>query len=88
MWIILSLALKYNLYPSFQGVPLAMKIIYIYIYSTFLALIPKLKDAVHLKDFRPISLVGSLYKLFAKVFADRLKEVVGLVVSSSQNAFV
>ncbi|RVX10954.1 hypothetical protein CK203_013264 [Vitis vinifera] len=47
-----------------------------------------MKGAVEdLKDFRPISMVGSLYKL-AKVLANGLKKVVGKVVSLSQNAFV
>ncbi|RVW30550.1 hypothetical protein CK203_097801 [Vitis vinifera] len=41
-----------------------------------------------LRDFRCISLVGGLYKLLAKVLANRLKKVVGKVVSSSQNVFV
>ena len=40
-----------------------------------------------MKDFRPISLLGSLYKLLAKVLANRLKRVMGKVVSNSQNAF-
>ena len=44
--------------------------------------------AKDLKDFRPISLVGSLYKLLAKVLANRVKVVAGKVVSRSQNAFV
>ncbi|RVW58902.1 Retrovirus-related Pol polyprotein from transposon RE2 [Vitis vinifera] len=44
--------------------------------------------AEDLSDFRPISLVGGLYKLLAKVLANRLKKVVGKVVSSTQNAFV
>ena len=36
--------------------------------------------AEDLKDFKPISLVGSLYKLIAKVLANRLKKVMnGLV---------
>ena len=56
--------------------------------STFLVLIPKKADAEDLRDFRPISLVGGLYKLLAKVLANRLKKVVGKVVSSAQNAFV
>ncbi|RVX21330.1 hypothetical protein CK203_002101 [Vitis vinifera] len=37
---------------------------------------------------RPISLVGGLYKLLAKVLANRLKKVVSKVASSTQNAFV
>ncbi|RVW37823.1 Transposon TX1 uncharacterized 149 kDa protein [Vitis vinifera] len=56
--------------------------------STFLVLISKKADAEDLRDFRPISLVGGLYKLLAKVLANRLKKVVGKVVSSAQNAFV
>ncbi|RVW50222.1 Threonine--tRNA ligase, mitochondrial 1 [Vitis vinifera] len=56
--------------------------------STFLVLIPKKAGAEDLRDFRPISLVGGLYKLLAKVLANRLKKVMGKVVSSAQNAFV
>ena len=56
--------------------------------STFLVLIPKKAGAEDLRDFRPISLVRGLYKLLAKVLANRIKKVVGKVVSSAQNAFV
>lgn len=35
---------------------------------TFIALIPKIGNASNIKDFLPISLVGSVYKLLAKVF--------------------
>ena len=55
---------------------------------TFLVLIPKKGGAKDLKDFRPISLVASLYKLLAKVLANKLKKVVGKVVSEAQNAFM
>ncbi|PNY17864.1 cysteine-rich receptor-like protein kinase, partial [Trifolium pratense] len=41
-----------------------------------------------LNDFRPISLVGSLYKILAKVLANRLRLVIGGVISESQSAFV
>ena len=56
--------------------------------ASFLVLIPKKGGTEDLKDFRPISLVGSLYKLLAKVLANRLKKVMGKIVSKSQNAFV
>ena len=56
--------------------------------STFLFLIPKYKGAKDLKDFRPISLVGSLYKLLAKVLANRLKRVMNKLMSKAQNAFI
>jgi len=38
--------------------------------------------------FRPISLVGSVYKILAKVLALRLRKVVGKVVSPNQHAFI
>ncbi|RVW53118.1 LINE-1 retrotransposable element ORF2 protein [Vitis vinifera] len=44
--------------------------------------------AKDLRDFRPISLLGGLYKLLAKVLANRLKKVLDRVVSADQNAFV
>ena len=56
--------------------------------ATFLVLIPKKEEANDVQDFRPISLVGSLYKIIAKVLANRLKIVMGKVVSNSQNVFV
>jgi len=56
--------------------------------STFIALIPKVSSPQRLNDYRPISLVGCLYKVLAKVLANRLRSVVGSVVSESQSAFV
>ena len=41
-----------------------------------------------MKDFKPISLVGSLYKLLAKMLANRIKKVMGKVILEPQNAFV
>uniref|UniRef100_A0A2N9HZL5 Reverse transcriptase domain-containing protein n=1 Tax=Fagus sylvatica TaxID=28930 RepID=A0A2N9HZL5_FAGSY len=55
---------------------------------TFLALIPKKSDAIEMKDFRPISLVGGLYKILAKILANRLRLVLPSIISPSQNAFV
>ena len=54
---------------------------------TFLVLIPKKGGANDLGDFRPISLLGGLYKLLAKVLANRLKKVLDKVVYVDQNAF-
>jgi len=39
-------------------------------------------------DFRPISLVSSVYKILSKVLANRLRMVIGNVVSDSQSAFI
>ena len=41
--------------------------------APFLSLIPKKNNAIDVKDFRPISLVGSVYKLLSKVLANRLR---------------
>ena len=35
--------------------------------ASFLSLIPKKNNALNIKDFRPISLVGSVYRLLSKV---------------------
>jgi hypothetical protein len=56
--------------------------------ATFVSLIPKKVDAVEVKDFRPINLVGGVYKVISKVLANRLKSVLGKLISSSQNAFI
>jgi hypothetical protein len=44
--------------------------------------------AVEIKDFHPISLVGGAYKIISKLMANRLKLVLGKIVSSSQNVFI
>lgn len=55
----------------------------------FIALIPKVTSPQRLNDFRPISLVGSLYKILAKVLANRLRSVIGSVVQSlNRRSFV
>ena len=56
--------------------------------ATFVSLIPKKYGADELKNFRPISLVGGMYKIIAKLLANRLSVVLGKTISSSQNAFV
>jgi len=44
--------------------------------STFIALTPKVESPQRVADFRPISLVSSVYKFFSKVLANRLRMVV------------
>ena len=51
--------------------------------ATFLVLIPRKGGVVDLRDFRPTNLVGGLYKWLAKVPANRLKLVVGKVISKA-----
>ncbi|WMV21816.1 hypothetical protein MTR67_015201 [Solanum verrucosum] len=44
--------------------------------------------ASNLKDFRPISLVGGVYKLIARLLAERLKQVLDKLINKHQMAFV
>ena len=56
--------------------------------ATFLCLIPRKTNAINIKDFCPISLVGSLYKLLSKVLVHRLRCVLDKLISNSQISFV
>ncbi|GKC91022.1 RNA-directed DNA polymerase, eukaryota [Tanacetum coccineum] len=56
--------------------------------ASFITLIPKMQDAKLVKDFRPISLIGCIYKIVAKILANRLSLVISELVSDVQYAFV
>ena len=56
--------------------------------ETYIALIPKKYGSCKISDFRPISLVTSLYKIISKVLASRIKEVLDSTISKNQRAFV
>nr|GEU80679.1 RNA-directed DNA polymerase, eukaryota, reverse transcriptase zinc-binding domain protein [Tanacetum cinerariifolium] len=56
--------------------------------SSFIALISKVPDANLVKDFRPISLIGSIYKIIAKILANRIVGVLGDIVNEVQSAFI
>ncbi|GKD35627.1 RNA-directed DNA polymerase, eukaryota, reverse transcriptase zinc-binding domain protein, partial [Tanacetum coccineum] len=56
--------------------------------SSFIALIPKIPNANLVKDFRPISLIGSIYKITEKYPSNRLVMVLGDIVSEVQSAFI
>ncbi|XP_058742173.1 uncharacterized protein LOC131614628 [Vicia villosa] len=56
--------------------------------SFFLSLILKCPNPVDLNDYRPICLVGCMYKVISKLLAGRLKKVLSSIVSLCQSAFV
>nr|GEX27232.1 putative RNA-directed DNA polymerase, eukaryota, reverse transcriptase zinc-binding domain protein [Tanacetum cinerariifolium] len=56
--------------------------------SSFVALIPKTPNANLVKDFRPISLIGCIYKIIAKILANRLVCVLDDIVNEVQSAFI
>ncbi|GKD15265.1 RNA-directed DNA polymerase, eukaryota [Tanacetum coccineum] len=56
--------------------------------SSFVSLIPKVQDPKFVNDYRPISLIGSLYKVVTKILATRLSLVISELISDVQTAFV
>ena len=54
---------------------------------TFITLIPKKKNPSLVSDYCLISLCNVLYKIFAKVLANRLKIFLNLVINENQYAF-
>ena len=56
--------------------------------ASFITLIPKLKDPQNLSEYRPISLIGCVYKIVAKLLANRLKKVMPNIIDKKQSAFI
>lgn len=56
--------------------------------SSFITLIPKVDRPARISNYRPISLIGSLYKILAKVLTNRLKQVVHRLIGEAQSAFL
>lgn len=55
---------------------------------TWVTLIPKVEGAVEVEDFRPISMIGSIYKIIAMILASRLSKVLPDLIGETQSAFV
>ncbi|RVW50737.1 Transposon TX1 uncharacterized 149 kDa protein [Vitis vinifera] len=56
--------------------------------ASFIVLLPKKSMSRRISDFRPISLITSLYKIIAKVLAGRIRGVLHETIHSTQGAFV
>ncbi|XP_020672720.2 uncharacterized protein LOC110092491 [Dendrobium catenatum] len=56
--------------------------------TTALALIPKHNHASVIFDFRPIALCNVIYKIIAKIIANRLAPIMSSIISNNQAGFV
>ncbi|KAI0516632.1 hypothetical protein KFK09_009309 [Dendrobium nobile] len=56
--------------------------------ATAIALIPKFPHASNISDFRPISLCNVFYKIIAKILANRIKDIMPLIIHKNQAGFV
>nr|KYP35530.1 Retrovirus-related Pol polyprotein LINE-1 [Cajanus cajan] len=56
--------------------------------SSFIALVSKKDCPERIEEFRPISLIGCLYKVLSKILANRLRMVISSVISDCQSAFI
>ena len=56
--------------------------------ASFLALIPKVWDPLNLNDYIPISLIGCIYKIVAKILTKRLKKIMATIIDERQSAFI
>ncbi|GAU34179.1 hypothetical protein TSUD_162800 [Trifolium subterraneum] len=72
------------MFDQFHGIGSLPKCLLAY----FVTLIPKVNLPFELGDFRPISLLGCLYKLIAKVLTNRLANVMNSLIAGNQSAFI
>lgn len=56
--------------------------------ASFISFSTKIKDPLRLDDYRPISLIGSMYKIITKNLTLRIKKVIGSVIGEVQSALV
>lgn len=55
---------------------------------TVVTLIPKMKHAISMKDFRPISLCNVSYKIIARAITNKFKASLGNIIYPQQSAFI
>ncbi|KAI9198847.1 hypothetical protein LWI28_023034 [Acer negundo] len=56
--------------------------------SSFIVLLPKLRDSISVDQFRPIVLSNFLFKISSKILADRLARVAARIISPRQFSFI
>lgn len=56
--------------------------------STYITLIPKKKPTLSFRDYRPISLCNTIYKIISKIIAVRMREILSMHISLDQHGFL
>ena len=56
--------------------------------ALFICLVSKTDSLQQLRDFRPISLVGCVYKIVSNILSIRLKMVINKVIDAWQSTFL
>lgn len=56
--------------------------------NTYLCLIPKCRNAINLRNFKPIGLCNTQYKIITKIIAHRLKQHIPTLISHTQSSFL
>lgn len=56
--------------------------------TTLVTIIPKIKDPLLLKDFRPISLCNVCSKIVSRAITNRFRPILSKIIETSQSAFI
>lgn len=56
--------------------------------NAFIALLPKIDNPEGFKDYRPISMVGCIYKIITKILSKRLQAVMNSLIGPNQSSFI
>ncbi|KAI9200065.1 hypothetical protein LWI28_002180 [Acer negundo] len=63
-------------------------VIFLGLNSSFIVLLPKLRDSISIDQFQPIVLSNFLFKISSKILADRLARVAARIISHQQFGFI
>jgi len=55
--------------------------------QTYICLVPKVRHAQSVHQFRPSSLRNTTYKLITKILVNRLKPIISLIIGPTQTSF-
>jgi len=56
--------------------------------SNVVSLVPKIYEAISIKDFRPIVVAKFSFKIISKILTDRLGTIASQIISANQSGFV